>query len=137
MNNLVLCQDCLAVKSFTAARHNADEQCKCGGDFCGCDHCQEQAKHTRIPKQVTNAPKLGAAVSSMPLHEVTIPLDKSVTADYMANHARNEWCQAMTLARHNRLDGDSEGAAFFLNDAAEYRRIFMAFRQAINVMGGL
>ncbi|NBI55465.1 hypothetical protein EIZ48_23390 [Photobacterium alginatilyticum] len=90
----------------------------------------------RIPKQVTKAPS-GAAVSAMPLHEVTIPLDKAVTADFMSKHALDEWKESLSLAKYRRLEGDREGAAFFLNDAAEFRRIFAAFRQAVNVMGGL
>ena len=92
--------------------------------------------NNQIPKQVTKAPS-GAAVSSMPLHEVTIPLDKSVTAEYMANHARNESIRSLAIARQHRLEGDRENAAFFLNDAAEFRRIYVAFSQAVNLMGGL
>ncbi|EIZ1365780.1 hypothetical protein ACS85_16765 [Vibrio parahaemolyticus] len=36
----VLCQDCLKLKPYTDARHSSEEQCECGGDFCGCPHCQ-------------------------------------------------------------------------------------------------
>lgn len=35
----VLCQDCLRVRDYTKARHMGDEQCECGGDFCGCPDC--------------------------------------------------------------------------------------------------
>lgn len=91
---------------------------------------------TQFPKQVTKAPS-GAAVSFMPLHEVSIPLDKSVTAEYMANHARQEFFRSLSIAKDMRRKGDHEGAAFFLSDAAEFRRIFAAFRQAVTVMGGL
>lgn len=90
-----------------------------------------------IPKQATKAPKLGAAVSSMPLHEVAIPLDKPVTADFMSKHALVEWQHSMKMVKHHRRLGDKEGAAFFLNDAAEFRRIYVAFRRAVNDMGGL
>ncbi|MGF1761022.1 hypothetical protein L4D76_24480 [Photobacterium sagamiensis] len=37
----VLCQDCLKQKPYTDARHNSEEQCECGGDFCGCLCCIE------------------------------------------------------------------------------------------------
>ncbi len=37
----VLCQDCLKVKDFTDERHNGEEACECGGDFCGCEGCIE------------------------------------------------------------------------------------------------
>ena len=40
----VLCQDCLKVKPYTDARHDGDEPCECGGDFCGCPFCQETIK---------------------------------------------------------------------------------------------
>ncbi|MGF1887455.1 hypothetical protein L4D13_15110 [Photobacterium profundum] len=90
----------------------------------------------RIPKKVTKAPS-GAAVSSMPLHEVAIPLNKSVTAEYMANHAYRECKRSLMIARQNRLNGDHEDVAFFLNDAAEFRRIYQAFTVAVDVMGGL
>ncbi|OCH67874.1 hypothetical protein [Vibrio splendidus] len=36
----VLCQDCLKLKPYTNTRHNSEEQCECGGDFCGCPYCQ-------------------------------------------------------------------------------------------------
>ncbi|MCZ4263008.1 hypothetical protein O4G76_19460 [Limimaricola sp. G21655-S1] len=39
----VLCQDCLRVLPFTAARHNEDEFCVCGGQLCGCDVCNKEA----------------------------------------------------------------------------------------------
>lgn len=39
----VLCQDCLKVKPFSVARHNSDELCECGGDFCGCEDCNDDA----------------------------------------------------------------------------------------------
>ncbi|AJR08658.1 hypothetical protein C9J03_11895 [Photobacterium gaetbulicola] len=90
-----------------------------------------------IPKQAAKAPKLGAAVSSMPLHDVTIPLDKPVTADFMAKHALDEWRHSMQMVKHHQRLGDKEGSAFFLNDAAEFRRIYVAFKRAIIEMGGL
>tara|TARA_R110001599_G_scaffold343441_1_gene566043 strand:- start:1707 stop:1949 length:243 start_codon:yes stop_codon:yes gene_type:complete len=37
----VLCQDCLKVKDFSQRRHNSEEPCECGGDFCGCESCIE------------------------------------------------------------------------------------------------
>ena len=91
---------------------------------------------TLIPKQATKAPS-GAAVSSMPLHEVAIPLDKPVTADFMAKHALVEWQHSMKMVRHHQRMGDKEGSAFFLNDAAEFRRIYVSFRRAVIEMGGL
>jgi hypothetical protein len=90
----------------------------------------------RIPKQVTKAPS-GAAVSSMPLHEVAIPLDKSVTAQYMADHARNEFYRSLMLAKELRAEGDHQTAVFMLNDAAAFRRIHREFTLAVELMGGL
>ncbi len=43
MMRYVLCQDCLKVKPYTDKRHDSDEQCECGGDFCGCDSCNQDA----------------------------------------------------------------------------------------------
>ncbi|MCW8330889.1 hypothetical protein MD588_19020 [Photobacterium sp. SDRW27] len=90
----------------------------------------------QIPKQVTKAPA-GAAVSSMPLHEVAIPLEKSVTAQYMADHARDEFHRSLRLAKQLRLEGDRGQAAFMLNDAGEFRRIHREFTLAVELMGGL
>lgn len=36
----VLCQDCLRVRPYTAARHNGEDRCQCGGEFCGCEDCR-------------------------------------------------------------------------------------------------
>ncbi|PFG56152.1 hypothetical protein ATG66_2478 [Vibrio sp. ES.051] len=40
----VLCQDCLKVSIYSDARHNEDELCSCGGQFCGCSFCNAEAK---------------------------------------------------------------------------------------------
>lgn len=40
---LVLCQDCLAIKPYTIARHDSEEPCECGGYFCGCKGCNDHA----------------------------------------------------------------------------------------------
>lgn len=40
----VLCQDCLAVADYTDARHLNEEKCACGGDFCGCNTCNDDAE---------------------------------------------------------------------------------------------
>ena len=40
----VLCQDCLKVSIYSDARHNEDEFCSCGGQYCGCSHCDSQAQ---------------------------------------------------------------------------------------------
>ena len=37
----VLCQDCLRVRDYTEARHEGEESCECGGDFCACEFCTE------------------------------------------------------------------------------------------------
>lgn len=29
------------MKGFSIARHEGEEQCECGGDFCGCPNCSE------------------------------------------------------------------------------------------------
>jgi len=43
MMRYVLCQDCLKAKPYTDKRHDSEEQCECGGDFCGCDSCNQDA----------------------------------------------------------------------------------------------
>ena len=43
----VLCQDCLAVAPYTDARHNEDEFCACGGQWCGCDMCLNTVRQLR------------------------------------------------------------------------------------------
>lgn len=53
----VLCQDCLKLKPYTDARHASEEQCECGGDFCGCLHCQETLEALKAGK--TKAEDLG------------------------------------------------------------------------------
>ncbi|MDO6496849.1 hypothetical protein [Photobacterium sanguinicancri] len=88
------------------------------------------------PKQATKALS-GAAVSSLPFHVADVPLEKAVTAEYMANHARNEAKKSLRLSRGYRLGGDHQEAVFLLNDAAEFRRVYQAFTKAIDVMGGL
>ncbi|MDO6545552.1 hypothetical protein, partial [Photobacterium sanguinicancri] len=88
------------------------------------------------PKQATKAPS-GAAVSSLPLHVVDVPLEKSVTADYMANYAYFEAKKSLSLSRELRQEGDHQTAVFLLNDAIELRRVYQAFTKAIDVMGGL
>lgn len=47
----VLCQDCLRIRPYSDARHNADEQCECGGDFCGCKSCIEKIAGLRASKR--------------------------------------------------------------------------------------
>lgn len=37
----VLCGDCLCVRDYTDARHEGDEPCVCGGEFCGCEYCTD------------------------------------------------------------------------------------------------
>ncbi|MEE3876774.1 hypothetical protein [Vibrio sp. YYF0003] len=43
-SKFVLCQDCLKVSIYSDARHNEDELCSCGGQFCGCSSCDSQAQ---------------------------------------------------------------------------------------------
>lgn len=38
---LVICQDCGDAQPFSVARHDGDELCDCGGDYCGCLCCNE------------------------------------------------------------------------------------------------
>jgi hypothetical protein len=42
--NFVLCQDCLAISPFSLAKHNNEESCSCGGDWCGCACCAHDAQ---------------------------------------------------------------------------------------------
>lgn len=48
---LVLCQDCLKQKTYTAERHVGDEVCECGGDFCGCSSCNETLQALKAGKR--------------------------------------------------------------------------------------
>ncbi|HCE2054011.1 TPA: hypothetical protein NGS83_003920 [Vibrio parahaemolyticus] len=43
-SKFVLCQDCLKVSIYSDTRHNEDELCSCGGQFCGCSSCDSQAQ---------------------------------------------------------------------------------------------
>ncbi len=40
---LMLCQDCLQVRPYCEAGHFGDYHCDCGGDFCGCNSCNDFA----------------------------------------------------------------------------------------------
>lgn len=40
---LMLCQDCLHVRPYSEAGHFGDYRCHCGGDFCGCNSCNDFA----------------------------------------------------------------------------------------------
>ncbi|WFC62639.1 hypothetical protein EWH21_13230 [Pseudomonas sp. REST10] len=42
-DNLMLCQDCLHVRPYSEAGHFGDYRCDCGGDFCGCNSCNDFA----------------------------------------------------------------------------------------------
>ena len=57
----VLCQNCLAVRSYTDCRHLRIDRCNargnCGGEFCGCFACRETARD--LKKGVRDARALG------------------------------------------------------------------------------
>lgn len=57
----VLCQNCLAVRSYTDRRHLGIDRCNargnCGGEFCGCFACRETARD--LKKGVRDAHALG------------------------------------------------------------------------------
>ena len=40
---LMLCQDCLHVRPYCESGHFGDYRCDCGGDFCGCNSCNDFA----------------------------------------------------------------------------------------------
>ena len=42
--SVVQCGDCLAIAKFTVEKHNEEEFCQCGGQWCGCGFCQDFAK---------------------------------------------------------------------------------------------
>lgn len=44
MSHLMLCQDCGLVEPFNAAAHRGEVLCQCGGEFCGCDGCNNFAR---------------------------------------------------------------------------------------------
>lgn len=39
----VLCQDCLRLSIYSREKHCEQEFCQCGGQWCGCENCNEQA----------------------------------------------------------------------------------------------
>ncbi|WP_265466473.1 hypothetical protein [Aeromonas salmonicida] len=39
----VLCQDCLRLSIYSREKHCEQELCQCGGQWCGCENCNEQA----------------------------------------------------------------------------------------------
>ena len=45
--DLMLCQDCLATAPFTMRGHLGETRCGCGGEYCGCEGCAEQAAKLR------------------------------------------------------------------------------------------
>lgn len=56
----VLCQDCLAVESFSDEKHQGKVLCKCGGDFCGCAGCEDDAaeiEHIKAQAEFIDAAK--------------------------------------------------------------------------------
>ena len=40
----MLCQNCLRVSDYDPAGHNEEYFCKCGGQWCGCDSCNDTAE---------------------------------------------------------------------------------------------
>lgn len=43
VKKFMLCQKCLAVADYDDAGHGEEYFCECGGQWCGCDSCHEQA----------------------------------------------------------------------------------------------
>lgn len=41
--SLMLCQDCLQVRPYSESAHFGEWSCECGGDFCGCNSCNDFA----------------------------------------------------------------------------------------------
>lgn len=39
----VMCQDCLRLSIYSTEKHGEQEFCLCGGQWCGCESCNEQA----------------------------------------------------------------------------------------------
>lgn len=69
---LVLCQDCLAVASYTEARHVGDEKCTCGGEFCGCASCNQDA--SRLQGGEVTKEQLAAECAVVPAYAVVPPV---------------------------------------------------------------
>lgn len=42
--NLMLCQDCNHILEFDEAGHDGEYSCRCGGDYCGCNDCSNEAE---------------------------------------------------------------------------------------------
>ena len=39
----ILCMACLGVEKFTDEKHEGNVNCHCGGEFCGCSGCEDEA----------------------------------------------------------------------------------------------
>lgn len=39
----VMCQDCLRLSIYSREKHGEQAFCQCGGQWCGCESCNEQA----------------------------------------------------------------------------------------------
>lgn len=76
-----------------------------------------------------------------PLHEIRIPINKPVNAQFIADLAKDEWQGSIRLARRARSFSNPERrgieCAYWLADAAEWRRVYQACKKAVSVMGGL
>lgn len=48
--NFVVCQDCMATAPYSDKRHQGEENCNCGGDFCGCPECKLASIELEISK---------------------------------------------------------------------------------------
>ena len=72
-----------------------------------------------------------------PNHEIKFPIDKPVSAQFLADFALEQWREAMDIVFCSRQAGNHDDVAFFLADAAEWRRVFAACKEAVSVMGGL
>lgn len=46
----VVCQNCMATMPFSLKRHQGEENCNCGGDFCGCADCMVASIDHEISK---------------------------------------------------------------------------------------
>ena len=43
----VMCTDCLKQMPYTDERHEGEELCDCGGEYCGCCNCLNTLKQLK------------------------------------------------------------------------------------------
>lgn len=76
-----------------------------------------------------------------PSHAIAISMSKPVNAWFLAMFAKDEWQKAINNVRQERWrpypDAEPGYRAFWLADAADWRRVYQTCMAAVDAMGGL